>query len=98
MQADNLIKEDAQFLRLAMGHESESFDEYVEAHSTCLNDIMYLPARNAYGLSSVAGNVEKLAALQNDFEIAKEKLDDASKKAQRMEAKIKVLTKGYEVY
>lgn len=96
MQADNLIKEEAWYLRLAMGHEEESFHEYVEAHCTCLNDIIYLPARNAYGLSSVAGNVEKLAALQNDFENAKDKLDDASKKAQRLEAKIKVLTKGYE--
>ncbi|RDX70724.1 Cell division cycle 5-like protein, partial [Mucuna pruriens] len=59
-----------------MGHESEPLDDFVEAHRTCLNDLMYFPSCNAYGLSSVAGNMEKLAALQNEFENVKNKLDD----------------------
>ncbi|KAI8031717.1 Cell division cycle 5-like protein [Camellia lanceoleosa] len=58
--AGYFIKEEVQFLRLAMGHENESLDEFVEAHKTCLNDIMYFPTRNGYGLSSVARNMEKL--------------------------------------
>jgi len=80
-----------------MGHENESLDEFVEAHKTCLNDLMYFPTRNAYGLSSVAGTVEKLAALQNEFENVKRKMDDDNKKAQRLEKKIDVLTHGYKV-
>ncbi|KAL2555659.1 Cell division cycle 5-like protein [Forsythia ovata] len=95
-EADNIIKEEAGFLRVAMGHESESFDEFVEAHRTCLNDIMYFPTRNGYGLSSVANNMEKLAALQNEFENVKKRVDDDAKKAQRLEQKIKVLTNGYQ--
>lgn len=43
MQADGLIKDEAQFVRVAMGHEGESLDEFVEAHKTTLNDIMYFP-------------------------------------------------------
>lgn len=81
-----------------MGHEREFFDDFVEAHRTCLSDIMYFPTRNSYGLSSVAGNMEKLTALQSEFENVKKKVEDDDKKAQRLEAKIKVLTKGYEVY
>uniref|UniRef100_A0A5B6YIA7 Putative cell division cycle 5-like protein n=1 Tax=Davidia involucrata TaxID=16924 RepID=A0A5B6YIA7_DAVIN len=96
-EADYLIKEEAQFLCVAMGHESESLDEFVEAHKTCLNDIMYFPTRNAYGLSSVAGNMEKLAALQNEFENVKKTMDDDAKKAQRLEQKIKLLTNGYQM-
>lgn len=80
-----------------MGHENESLDGYVEAHKTCLNDIMYFPTRNGYGLSSVANNLDKLAALQNEFEIVKKKMDDETKKAQRLEQKIKLLTNGYQV-
>ena len=38
-----MIKEESQYLRVAMGHEEESLDEFVEAHKTCLNDLMYLP-------------------------------------------------------
>lgn len=95
-EADYLIKEEARYLCAAMGHENESLDEFVEAHKTCLNDLMYFPTRNAYGLSSVAGNHEKLAALQDEFEYVKKKMDDDTEKAVRLEKKVKVLTHGYE--
>ncbi|CAL0301807.1 unnamed protein product [Lupinus luteus] len=94
--ADQLIKEEAQYLRVAMGHESESLDEFLEAHITCVNDLMYFSTRNAYGLSSVAGNMEKLAALQNEFENVRSKLDDGKEKIVRIEKKAMVLTQGYE--
>lgn len=96
-EADTFIKDEAQYLHVAMGHENESLDEFVEAHKTCLSDLMYFPTRNAYGLSSVAGSVEKLAALQNEFENVKRKMDDDNKKAQRLEKKIDVLTHGYKM-
>ncbi|KAB1995980.1 hypothetical protein ES319_D13G198400v1 [Gossypium barbadense] len=95
-EADSLIKEEAEFLRVAMGHENESLDDFVEAHNTCLNDLMYFPTRNAYGLSSVAGNMEKLAALQTEFENVKKKMDNDKLKAESMEKKYNVLTQGYE--
>ncbi|XP_017976913.1 PREDICTED: cell division cycle 5-like protein [Theobroma cacao] len=95
-EADSLIKEEAEFLRVAMGHENESLDDFVEAHNTCLNDLMYFPTRNAYGLSSVAGNMEKLAALQTEFDNVKKKLDNDKSKAESMEKKFNVLTQGYE--
>ncbi|KAI8025847.1 Cell division cycle 5-like protein [Camellia lanceoleosa] len=95
-KAGYFIKEEFQFLK-PLGHENESLDEFVEAHKTCLNDIMYFPTRNGYGLSSVAGNIEKLAALQNEFENVKKRMDDDTKKAQRLEQKIKLLTNGYQM-
>ncbi|XP_044499394.1 cell division cycle 5-like protein [Mangifera indica] len=96
MEADKMIKEETQYLRVSMGHENESLDEFVEAHNTCLNDLMYFPTRNAYGLSSVAVNVEKLAAFQSEFEIVKKKMDDDKEKALHLEKKVKLLTQGYE--
>lgn len=96
-EADQMIKEEAKFLCEAMGHKDEDIDEFVEAHRTCLNDIMYFPTRNAYGLSSVAGNMEKLAAFQEEFENVKKRMDDDTRKAQRLEQKIKLLTNGYQM-
>ncbi|KAG5232684.1 cell division cycle protein [Salix suchowensis] len=96
-QVDNLIKEEAQYIRVAMGHEDESLDEYIEAHKTCINDLMYFPTRNAYGLSSVAGNMEKLTALQNEFEIVKTRLEAEREKALRLEKKVNVITQGYQI-
>ncbi|XP_076945601.1 cell division cycle 5-like protein [Bidens hawaiensis] len=95
--ADEMIKEEAKFVRVAMGHEDEDIDEFVEAHKTCLNDIMYFPTRNSYGLSSVAGNTEKLAAYQEEFDIVKKKMDEDTRKANRLEQKIKLLTNGYQM-
>ncbi|KAJ6296592.1 hypothetical protein OIU78_022330 [Salix suchowensis] len=58
---------------------------------------MYFPTRNAYGLSSVAGNMEKLAALQNEFENVKTRLEAEREKALRLEKKVNVLTQGYQL-
>ena len=50
------LKEAQQMIEcMAMGHESEPFDMFVEAHRTLLNDVMYFPTHSTYGLSSVAG-------------------------------------------
>uniref|UniRef100_A0A7N0TVM6 Cell division cycle 5-like protein n=1 Tax=Kalanchoe fedtschenkoi TaxID=63787 RepID=A0A7N0TVM6_KALFE len=95
-EAGIMIKEEAEFLRAAMGHENGSLEEFVEAHKTCLNDLMYFPTRNAYGLSSVAGNAEKISALQSEFENVKKRMDEDTRKAQKLEQKIKVLTQGYQ--
>ncbi|KAF6148786.1 hypothetical protein GIB67_011374 [Kingdonia uniflora] len=96
-EADLLIKKEVEVLRVAMGHENESLDEFAKAHDACQQDLMYFPTRNDYGLSSVAGNMEKLSALQNEFENVKDRMDDETKKAQRLEQKIKLLTHGYQV-
>lgn len=96
-EADSFIKEESQYLCVAMGHQEETLDDFVETHKTCLNDLMYFPTRNAYGLSSVAGTAEKIAALQNEFDNVKRKMDDDNKKAQRLEKKIDVLTHGYKM-
>ncbi|KAJ6951104.1 hypothetical protein NC653_040465 [Populus alba x Populus x berolinensis] len=61
------------------------------------NDLMYFPTRNAYGLSSVAGNMEKLTALQNEFENVKTRLEAEREKALRLEKKVNVLTQGYQM-
>ncbi|KAL4337713.1 hypothetical protein S245_040455 [Arachis hypogaea] len=95
--ADKLIKDEAHYLRVALGHESEPLEEFIEAHRTSLNDLMFFPTRHAYGLSSVAGNMEKLAALQNEFENVRKKLDDGKEKVVKLEKKAILLTQGYEM-
>ncbi|CAL5017587.1 unnamed protein product [Urochloa decumbens] len=96
-EASSLVEEEIQYLRVAMGHENESFDDFVKAHDACQEDLMYFPANNSYGLASVAGNTDKISALQNEFEIVKKRMDDEAKKASRLEQKIKLLTQGYQV-
>ncbi|PWA61720.1 hypothetical protein CTI12_AA370860 [Artemisia annua] len=87
-----MIKEEAKFLR-----KDEDNEEFVKGHKTCLNDIMYFPTRDAYGLSSVAGNTEKVAAFQKEVDIVKKRMDDDTKKAQCLEQKIKLHTDGYQM-
>ncbi|KAK1401739.1 Pre-mRNA-splicing factor CDC5/CEF1 [Heracleum sosnowskyi] len=97
-EEDELKEADYHIMKecIAMGHESESFDDFVEARRNSLNDMMYFPTRSSYGLSSVAGNMEKVTAMQYEFELVRRRLDDDTKKAQRIEQKIKLLTNGYQ--
>ncbi|GJN11927.1 hypothetical protein PR202_ga30165 [Eleusine coracana subsp. coracana] len=95
-EASSMVEEEIQFLRVAMGHENESFEDFVKAHDACQEDLMYFPTNNSYGLASVAGNADKITALQNEFEIVKKRMDDEAKKASRLEQKIKLLTQGYQ--
>ncbi|WVZ90245.1 hypothetical protein U9M48_036561 [Paspalum notatum var. saurae] len=96
-EASSMIEHEINYLRVAMGHENESFENFVKAHDACQEDLMFFPANNSYGLASVAGNAEKISALQNEFETVKKRMDDEAKKASRLEQKIKLLTQGYQV-
>ncbi|XP_010458276.1 PREDICTED: cell division cycle 5-like protein isoform X3 [Camelina sativa] len=95
-EADSMIKEEGEFLRVSMDHENKSLDDFIEARNRCVNDLIYLPTQNAYGLSSVAANAEKVASLQVEMENARKKFEEDEKKAEHMKAKYKTYTKGHE--
>ncbi|XP_047057488.1 cell division cycle 5-like protein [Lolium rigidum] len=95
-EASSMVDEEIQYLRVAMGHENESFVDFVKSHDACQEDLMFFPMNNSYGLASVAGNADKISALQHEFEIVKKRMDDEAKKASRLEQKIKLLTQGYQ--
>ncbi|KAF8108024.1 hypothetical protein N665_0115s0038 [Sinapis alba] len=95
-EADKMIKEEGQFLCVAMGNENKTLDDFVKAHDDCVKDLMYFPTRNAYGPSSVAVKAEKVAALQVEMENARKKMEEDEKKAEHMKAKYKTYTKGHE--
>ncbi|VAI34741.1 unnamed protein product [Triticum turgidum subsp. durum] len=95
-EASFMVEEEIQYLRVAMGHENESFEDFVKSHDACQEDLMFFPTNNSYGLASVAGNADKISALQHEFEMVKKRMDDEAKKASRLEQKIKLLTQGYQ--
>lgn len=96
-EAAQLIEEEVSILRVGMGHEDASVDDFSEAHDACLEDMMYFPGRNTYGLGSVASVTDKLAATQNDFENVRNHMESETRKAVRLEQKLKVLTQGYNM-
>ncbi|GAB4838136.1 hypothetical protein Ancab_027665, partial [Ancistrocladus abbreviatus] len=83
--AETLIREEARFLRWAMGHEQVSVDHFIKAHRTCLEDIVYFPTHVAYGLLSEAGDSEKFEALEYEFKRTKKNVDNVTKKALLLE-------------
>lgn len=96
-QAAALIEEEVGYLRSAMGHQDAVLEDYAEARDGCVDDLMYLPTRDSYGLVSVASTSDRLAALQYEFEIVKKHMEAETRKAVKMEQKLKVLTQGYQV-
>lgn len=80
-----------------MGHEDSTVDDYAEARDGCVEDLVYFPSRENYGLVSVASTNDRLSALQYEFELVKKHMEAETRKAVRLEQKLKVLTHGYQV-
>ncbi|MCL7037637.1 hypothetical protein MKW94_006784 [Papaver nudicaule] len=97
-EADLSTREDIPFLHVATRRENVPIDQFVKVHDACPEDLMYFPARGAYGLSSVAQNMEKLGPLQNEFENVKKSMNDETKTAQSLEQEIKLLARGYQMH
>jgi len=95
--AARLIEEEVRYLKNAMGHEDASEEDYAEARDGCVDDLVYFPSRESFGLVSVASTNDRLAALQHEFEVVKKHMEAETRKAVRMEHKVKVLTHGYQV-
>lgn len=80
-----------------MGHEDAGAEDYAEARDACVDDLAYFPARESFGLVSVASTNDRLGALQYEFEVVKKHMEAETRKAVRLEHKLKVLTHGYQV-
>ncbi|KAH9319779.1 hypothetical protein KI387_021548, partial [Taxus chinensis] len=96
-EASQLVEEEVSIVRVGMGHAEASVDDFAEAHDACLEDMMFFPGRNTYGLASVASGSDKLASLQNEFENVRNHMESGTRKAVRLEQKLKVLTQGYQM-
>ncbi|CAM6095165.1 unnamed protein product [Calypogeia fissa] len=97
LEAAELIREELEEVRTVMGHQNATVDDYVEAHDSCVEDMVYFPARKSYGLASVASAFDRLAALNYEWENIRRHMDGETRKAVRLEQKLKVLTQGYKV-
>lgn len=97
VQAVRLIEDEVKYLKQAMGHEDATLEDYAEARDGCVDDLVYFPTRENFGLVSVASTNDRLCALQYEFEIVKKHMEAETRKAVRLEHKLKVLTHGYQV-
>ncbi|KAJ7299642.1 hypothetical protein O6H91_Y188100 [Diphasiastrum complanatum] len=96
-EAADLVDEEVTILRMAMGHEDATIDDYAEARDACVDDMIYFPTRGSHGLSSVANTGDRLAALQYQFENVKKHMETETKKAVKLEQKLKILSQGYQM-
>lgn len=96
-EARRLIKEEVEVVRQAMGHESVTMEDIAEAHGACVEDFVFLPTRETYGEASVATNTEQLAARKVELEAVRKHMEGDTRRAVKLEQKLRVLTQGYQV-
>ncbi|KAK1695281.1 hypothetical protein QYE76_011978 [Lolium multiflorum] len=65
-EASSMVEKEIKYFCVAMGHENESFEDFVKSHDAYQEYLMFFPMNN--GLASVAGNVDKLSSLQKRFD------------------------------
>lgn len=97
MQAALLIEDEVKYLKQTTGHEDASPENHAEARDGSVDDLVYIPSWEKFGLVSVASTNDHLSALQYEFEIVKKHMEAETRKAVRLEHKLKVLTHGYQV-
>jgi pre-mRNA-splicing factor CDC5/CEF1 len=54
---------------------------------------MFFPKNKSYGLASVAGNADKISALEHEFEIVRKRMDAEAKKGYKLHDQLPYLHK-----
>lgn len=97
LEAAGLVEQEAGHVRRAMGHEDASLDDFIEARSAIYEDLVWLPTKGLYGLASVANTSEYLAGLASEHEAQRQHMEADTKRAVKLEQKLKVLVQGYQM-
>lgn len=92
-----MLKEEMALIRLAMGHEDSSAEDFRAAEIETESDLVWLPNRNEYCQLSVSAASDKVAVYRFQLEAIRTLFGEEAKRAAKLEQKLKLLTQGYQV-
>ncbi|GJP39737.1 hypothetical protein CLOM_g24080 [Closterium sp. NIES-68] len=96
MQARALLSEEAGYVRMALGQEDAAADEFIEAWEGCVDDLVFLPAQGAWGLASLGGSADVVAAQRPVVEGVGKAAESEGRRCSKLEHKVKVMSHGYQ--
>ncbi|KAI6645934.1 Cell division cycle 5-like protein [Oopsacas minuta] len=97
LDAARLIREEEHVVREAMEHGDISQEGYIDVWEDCFKQVLYLPSQNKYTRASMAYSKDKVESLERRLLDNRSIMTKEAKNAAKIEKKVKVLLKGYEI-
>eukprot|EP00742_Colponemidia_sp_Colp-10_P004218 GILJ01004500.1.p1 GENE.GILJ01004500.1~~GILJ01004500.1.p1 ORF type:complete len:774 (+),score=166.84 GILJ01004500.1:37-2358(+) len=94
--AHELLQQEVDVVKTALGHGKLAYSAVSKAWEDCYQDFIYLPEHKQYGLFSTASVKQRTDALQQMFEITRQRVDEEVKRVNKLESRLTITTGGYQ--
>ena len=94
--AKELLKKEMDSVKQGMSHGDLSLEAYTQVWEECLAQVLYLPAQNRYTRANLANKKDRIESMEKRLEQNRGHMKKDSKRAVKIEEKLKILTRGYQ--
>ena len=92
--AEKLLAEEIGVLKDAMGHGEIPIEEYMHDWENAKDQVMYVPSKGQFAMSSLLSKNEKVATLKWEFENIRREMERDAKRAAKLEQKLDIIIGG----
>merc|ERR1711962_1007548 len=94
--AKQLLEAEMEVVKTGMAHGDLSLDAYTQVWEECLAQVLYLPTQQRYTRANLASKKDRIESLEKRLEGNRQHMTKESKRATKIEDKLKILTRGYQ--
>ena len=94
--AKELLAKEMDVVKQGMSHGELSLDAYTQVWEECLAQVLYLPSQNRYTRANLANKKDRIESMEKRLEQNRAHMKKDSKRAVKIEEKLKILTRGYQ--
>ena len=94
--AKELLNKEMDVVKQGMSHGDLSLEAYTQVWEECLAQVLYLPSQNRYTRANLANKKDRIESMEKRLEQNRSHMKKDSKKAVKIEEKLKILTRGYQ--
>lgn len=94
--ARQLLHNEMEVVKGGMGHGDLSLEAFSQVWDECYSQVLFLPTQNRYTRANLASKKDRIESLEKRLENNRVYMTKDSKKAAKLEKKLKILLGGYQ--
>lgn len=94
--ARQLLHQEMEVVKRGMGHGDLSMEAFSQVWEECYSQVLFLPGQNRYTRANLASKKDRIESLEKRLESNRTYMTKDSKKAAKLEKKLKILLGGYQ--
>ncbi|XP_052808929.1 cell division cycle 5-like protein isoform X2 [Mya arenaria] len=94
--ARQMLHEEMEVVKRGMGHGDLSLESFSQVWDECYSQVLFLPSQNRYTRANLASKKDRIESLEKRLEGNRSFMTKDSKKAAKLEKKLKILLGGYQ--